>query len=96
MQLSKWIGAVFLAGCALAAPGPTECKGPAELERVIATQPSSNAYAALGAYFAQHEQMPCAISAFESALRLDSGAWQTHYNLALALLKKGERNRAVA
>src|SRR5690349_7328711 len=38
MELPNWIGAVFLAGCALVAHGQTECKGPAELERVVAAQ----------------------------------------------------------
>src|SRR6202451_3711414 len=62
----------------IAAQEVSSCKGPADLEHVIASNPSPGAFDALGAYFAGHHQFSCAISAFESALHLapDMGAGQ--------------------
>src|SRR6476660_1784614 len=71
------------------------CDGPPELEKVISTRPSASAYDALGAYFAQRNQFTCALSAFESALRLGPNSWEAHYNLGLALLEHGKSERAV-
>src|ERR1700746_3348066 len=61
------------------------CPGPSVLERAIAEHPSAAAYDALGAHFAGKGQFSCAISAFKSAIRLDPGSWQGHYNLGVAL-----------
>ena len=79
---------------AVLAQMPASCKGPAELERVIATHPSGGAYDALGAYFGQRQQLSCAVAAFESATRLDPNSWEARFNLALALLQKHETARA--
>src|SRR5207244_8145233 len=70
------------------------CRGPAELEKAIATQPSAGAYNALGAYFAQRSLISCAIPAFEKALQLDTNSWETRYNLGLAFMQKGDSKRA--
>ncbi len=56
----------------LAAQDVAACKGPAELEQTIKVHPSAGAYDALGAYFGQQQKISCAISAFESAVRLGS------------------------
>src|SRR5262245_48763828 len=71
-----------------------KCKGPADLEKAIASAPSADAYNALGAYFAKRGEMPCAMSAFEKALRLDPRSWETRYNRALALMQNGDWKRA--
>lgn len=70
------------------------CKGPDNLEQVIATQPSAAVYDALGAYFAGHHQLSCAIGAFESAVRLAPGSWEGHYDLGIALLTNHDPRRA--
>jgi tetratricopeptide (TPR) repeat protein len=70
------------------------CKGPAELERVIATHPSAGAYDALGAYFGQRHRLSCAIAAFEAAVRQDPNLFEARFNLALALLQKHEPAKA--
>jgi len=36
----------------------------------------------------------CGVAAFEAALKLEDQNWEAHYNLALALLRKGDRPRA--
>src|SRR5437660_1845412 len=73
---------------------PAGCKGPSELEKVLATHPSADVYDALGAYFGQREQLSCAIAAFEAAARQDPNSWEARFNLALALLQKHEAARA--
>src|SRR6266852_1520511 len=83
---------VVMAG--LFAQMPAACKGPAELEKVLATHPSAGAYDALGAYFGQRQRLLCAIAAFEAAVRQDPNSWEARFNLALALLQKNEAAKA--
>ena len=72
----------------------SSCKGPAELEHVLTSNPSAGAFDALGAYFAGHHQFSCAISAFESAIHLAPDGWDGHYDLGVALLSSGNPQRA--
>ena len=66
------------------------CKGPPELERVIATRPSAAAYDALGSYFGQNKQFGCALDSFHAAVHLQPKSWEARYDLALALLQSGQ------
>src|SRR6266403_4561313 len=66
------------------------------LLETIRDHPTAGAYNTIGALYAQNSRVACAISAFEAALRLDGKNWQSHYNLGLALLTKGDRARAAA
>src|SRR2546423_11218233 len=89
---------IVLAICCAQASAQTSaaCRGPAEIERAVAKQPSANAYNALGAWFAQRNQMNCAIPAFRSAIQLNPNAWDGHFNLALALLEQRDLKQAVS
>src|ERR1700677_1078222 len=78
----------------IAAQEVSSCKGPADLEHVIASSPSPGAFDALGAYFASHHQFSCAISAFESAIHLAPDMWDGHYDLGVAMLSSGNPQRA--
>src|ERR1700761_1026175 len=78
-----------------AAQDSTSCQGPADLEQTIAAHPSAAAYDALGADFANHHQLNCAIKAFESAIHSDPNSWEGHYNLGVALLSNRSAQRAV-
>src|ERR1700719_568634 len=73
-----------------------QCIGPSELEQAIQTNPSANAYNALGAWFAQRRQFACAIPAFDKALQLNPNSWETHFNLGLALMENHGHERAVS
>src|SRR5712692_1260387 len=75
---------------------PSPCHGPAEIERALARQPSADAYNALGAWFAGHNQIPCAIPAFRSAIRLQPNAWDGHFNLALAFMEQSDFQHAIS
>jgi tetratricopeptide (TPR) repeat protein len=78
----------------LSAQSPAGCKGPDELEHTVAAHPSADAWTALGAWFGSQNELACAVSAFEPALRLAPGSWEGHYDLALALLNQGNAERA--
>src|ERR1700736_5827917 len=93
--LEVCLAAFCVSGSAYASQGRPACHGPAELEKVIASHPTAASYDALGAYFGERKEFPCAFQAFESALRLEPNSWEAHYNLALALLQSGDRARAV-
>jgi len=65
-----------------------------DLLTVVARHATAEAYNALGVLFAEGDELNCAIPAFEEALRLDEQDWRARYNLALALIKKGEEKKA--
>jgi tetratricopeptide (TPR) repeat protein len=87
-----WVLQAFSA--TLLAQVPRACKVPAELEKVIASQPSAGVYDALGAYFGRRQQLSCALAAFEAAVHQDPNSWEARFNLSLALLQKHEPARA--
>src|ERR1700722_15978212 len=60
----------------------------------IQDHPTAGAYNTLGVLFAQADLLNCAVPAFQTAVKLDPQNWEAHYNLALALVKKGERTEA--
>ena len=61
----------------------------------IHDHPTAGAYNTLGVLYAQADRVSCGIAAFEAALELGDQNWEAHYNLALALLRKGDRARGV-
>ncbi|HYK37819.1 tetratricopeptide repeat protein [Alloacidobacterium sp.] len=93
MQCST-LAACFLLPLYMAAQQPPACKGPADLEQAIAAHPSAAAYDALGAYFAGHHQLSCAVYAFQSAIHLDPKSWEGHYDLGIAYLSNHDSKRA--
>jgi tetratricopeptide (TPR) repeat protein len=65
------------------------------LLETIRDHPTAGAYNTLAVLYAQADSVACAIPAFEASLSLEELNWEAHYNLALALLRKGNRSRAV-
>lgn len=61
--------------------------------QVLSGHPSADGYNALGALFAQRSNFSCAIPAFETALRLDPNAAQARFNLAVALVRTGNKEQ---
>jgi tetratricopeptide (TPR) repeat protein len=88
--------AVIWSTATFAQVAPKNFRGPAEIERALAKQPSAEAYNALGAWFAQRDQIACAIPAFQSAIRLSPGSWDGHFNLALALMDERHFQQAIS
>src|ERR1022692_2473031 len=95
MQVRFWGIVLVVAGNALGAQTAPGCKAPPQFEALLAKQPSAKAYDALGADFAKKHEISCAISAFESAVKLEPASFEPHYNLGLALRDKGDRSRAI-
>ncbi len=65
-----------------------------ELRRNIMVSPSVAAYDALGSLYASVHQNECAISEFQSALKLDPNSKEAKYDLALALRLEGKLEEA--
>src|SRR5258708_9961515 len=66
----------------------------AALLESVHDHPTAGAYNTLGVLYAQEDRVSCGVAAFEAALKLEDQNWEAHYNLALALLRKGDRVRA--
>src|SRR5579862_4916846 len=80
---------------------PQKCLSPVhssdkigELSETINDHPTAGAFNTLGVLYAQQDQVSCSIWAFEASLRLQDQNWEAHYNLAIALLRTGDRSRA--
>ena len=67
----------------------------AALLESIHDHPTAGAYNTLGVLYAQADRVSCGIAAFEASLKLEDQNWEAHYNLALALLRKADRTRAM-
>lgn len=64
------------------------------LLETIHDHPTAGAYNTLGVLYAQGDHVWCATKAFEAAVKLEDPNWEAHYNLAIALLSKGDRTEA--
>ena len=60
----------------------------------VSRRATAERYNTLGAAYAEANKLNCAVAAFENALRLDDQDWRARYNLALALIQKGEAKKA--
>jgi len=60
----------------------------------VQDHPTAGAYNTLGALYAQADRVTCAVASFELSLKLENQNWEAHYNLGLALIRKGDRMRA--
>jgi tetratricopeptide (TPR) repeat protein len=79
---------------------PKACLDQEQSEKVAALlesirdHPTAGAYNTLGVLYAQSDRLNCAVPAFQAALKLEGQNWEAHYNLALALIKTGDRSGA--
>ncbi len=81
-------------GCALTRLGKFE-DAERSLERAIALDNRAEFHSSLGILRKRQNRLPEAIAAFREALRLDSGAADTHYNLGNAFRAKGDTEEAL-
>lgn len=75
-------GILLSASCA--AQLPVTCKAPASISSALRETPSAKVYDAAGAWFAQHNDLNCALVAFEKAVQVQPDSAEAHYNLGLA------------
>jgi tetratricopeptide (TPR) repeat protein len=64
------------------------------LLETVHDHPTAGAYNTLGVLYAQGDRVSCAIKAFEASIKLEDPNWEAHYNLAIALISKGDRTEA--
>src|SRR5438445_9044138 len=64
------------------------------LLETVHDHPTAGAYNTLGVLYAQGDRVWCAIKAFETAIKLEDPNWEAHYNLAVALISKGDQTEA--
>ena len=70
-----------------AAELPPACKGPTALTKAMHDTPSASVYDAAGAFFADNENLKCALAAFQEAVRLEPRSAEAHYDLAVLLAR---------
>ncbi len=61
------------------------CTAPADLAKQLRATPDANTHAALGSWYADHQQFPCAIEPFRKAAALEPGSARYQYLLGLSL-----------
>lgn len=77
---------VFLCSVfAIASELPAACKAPAGFDAKIDAGASASAYDALGAWFAGHSQLECALAAFQAAVNAEPHSAEAHYDYGVAL-----------
>ena len=64
------------------------------LLETVHDHPTAGAYNTLGVLYAQRDRVSCAIKAFEASIKLEDPNWEAHYNLAIALISKGDQTEA--
>src|SRR5260370_37346368 len=90
------VACIFATASCLLAQGPRDCVPPKELDATGSRGAPAQTANIAGAWFARHGNYPCAVAAFESALRADPGAEEARYNLGLALLEDRQLQRAAS
>jgi tetratricopeptide (TPR) repeat protein len=71
------------------------CTAPDSLSARLKTSPSSEAYAAIGNWYADHKQFDCAANAFASAFQLKPSSASLAYLWGLSLYSAGQDEPAV-
>ena len=96
---SRWPAAlVFILAVAATAraSAAVPCNATPELEGVLLSDRSPEAYNAKGEYFLKGGDSECAIAAFRNALRLEADSWAPRFNLGLVHLRDGQLGEALA
>ncbi len=71
------------------------CSGPPALTARLRAHPTAEIALALGNWFAEHQQFPCAAETFHAGLKIDPQSAQLHYLYALTLLAQKQPAPAV-
>ena len=88
--------AVLIFAATLAAtPCLHACTGPPALEAKLRAQPDADTYTELGDWFGDRKQYPCALEAFQNALKLEPGSAKLYYLVGLTLYASGHPEDAI-
>ncbi len=77
-------------------PARAACTVPVDLAKELRARPDASAYAALGSWYADHQQFGCAVETFRKVAALEPGSARYQYLLGLSLYADGQPAAAVA
>ncbi len=86
---------LVLAAILAATPCVVACTASPALEAKLRAQPDADTYVELGDWFGDHKQYPCALDAFQSALKLEPGNAKVYYLVGLTLYASGHSQDAI-
>jgi tetratricopeptide (TPR) repeat protein len=93
---STFVKAVLVfAAIPAATPCLAACTGPQALEAKLRAHPDADTYTELGDWFGDRKQYPCALEAFQSALKLDPVSAKLYYLVGLTLYVSGHAEDAI-
>lgn len=95
--MQKWyiyLG-LLMATSSLSTASSSGCKAPEALQTKLQSRPSADTYAEAGMWYGDHGQYPCAVAAYQSALKQNPKSPEFLYLLGLNLLRKGDFADAV-
>jgi tetratricopeptide (TPR) repeat protein len=97
MRISSFIAGLAVVTVHFGGHGQSRsaCRGPDPLEAAVRDHPSARTWAALGGWFGEQQQYRCALSAFQTALRLDPQSAELHYYAGLTLHSEGSSQEAL-
>jgi tetratricopeptide (TPR) repeat protein len=71
------------------------CTGPPALEAKLRAQPDADTYVEIGDWFGDRKQYPCALEAFQNALKLEPGNAKIYYLVGLTTYASGDAEGAL-
>jgi len=71
------------------------CTGPQALEAKLRVHPDADTYTELGDWFGDRKQYPCALDAFQKALKFEPGSAKLYYLVGLSLYASGRPEDAI-
>ncbi|MGB2663747.1 MAG: tetratricopeptide repeat protein [Candidatus Acidiferrum sp.] len=90
-----WLGLCYAPRLLFAQNASQQCVPQKSLGAQLQAHPTAATYDALGNYYNDRKEFPCAVCAFRESLKLKPNSPQTHYSLALALLAEGDATNAI-
>lgn len=87
--------ALIFAAILAVTPCLDACSAPAPLEAKLRAQPDADTYKELGNWFGDRKLYPCALEAFQNALKLEPGSAELHYLVGLTLYASGHPEEAL-
>src|SRR4051812_26655421 len=84
--------------CVMASPsfGADTCIPPPALKAKLQPKPTADAYEAIGTWFGERRQFPCAIDAYRAAVAMSPGSARLMYLLGLSLYSSGSTQEAIS
>jgi len=86
---------LVLAAILAATPRVVACTASPALEAKLHAQPDADTYVEIGDWFGDRKQYPCALEAFQSALKLEPGNAKLYYLVGLTLYASGQPEDAI-